>query len=348
MQYIFLQNFRDDINIIREYIKHINLINKIEISNRESNNNSLKEFREHLHNFGTKKKIFEYKAIIISLYGILEKYICIWIKEHVDNLPSIIIDYGNLPEKIRENHFNLSVSLISLIQENRSAKYEHLIKENVLINLSSCINDPLNYSLNSDSFSPISGNLKHSKIVAAFKALDIELTAKLKINNKFSAFLKNKYGDNISNKGDELFSIVNDLVIRRNDIAHGENIDDILNITRFDEFLEFIEEYGKAIFSTIIEKENQYESMFLCRKINNVKGVYKKGSVLCFEIENYKIKKGDYIIVETKDMCFIKKEILEIEQDHSSFEELNIIEKTDIGINLGCGISNNQTFYIKK
>jgi len=346
MQDISLQNFCHDINNVKEYIKHIDLTNKLEAASRNSNEQSLKIFNEHLHSFGKSKKIFEYKAIIISLYGIIEQHIGIWIQEHIDTLPEIIQNYNDLPSTLRKNHFDLSVKLISLVNENRFVKYEHLTKEDLLLKLSHCISNPSDYKLNSDAFSPLSGNLKHSKIIEAFKSLDIELLAKLKLNEQFSSFLKHKFGNNISNRGDDLFTKIDDLVIRRNEIAHGADIDNILNITEFDNYIEFLENYGKAIFETIVEKELEYETQFLRTKILNIKGVFKSGSILCFEIENHKIKTGDYIIIETPDKTFIKKEILEIQKDNKVFNKLDIDSKTDIGVNLGSEITKKQNFYI--
>jgi hypothetical protein len=252
-----------------------------------------------------------------------------------------------LPEKIRENHFNLSIKLISVITENKLSKYEHLKKEDVLIRLSSCINKPLDYKLNSDSFTPSSGNLKHSKIAEAFKPLDIELVKKLKSNLQFSEFLKERYGNNIANKGEDLFILIDELVSFRNDIAHGVEIDSILGLTEFDDYIDFLERYGQAIFETLVEKETEYEASFLYTKIVNIKRVFSHGSVLCFEIENSKIKVGDYIIIKNPDNYFIKKEILEIQKDKEAFDELDITDKIDIGINLGSGITKNQIFYIK-
>ncbi len=151
---------------------------------------------------------------------------------------------------------------------------------------------------------PSSGNLQHSKIVEAFMFLDIELSVKLKANNEFSEFLMEKYGKNISNKGNDLFQIIDTLVIHRNDIAHGTKTDTILGITEFENYIEFLEKYGKAIFETIAEKEIQYEAKYLYKKIINIKGVYRQGSILCFEIENIKIRTGDFIIIETPDNHF--------------------------------------------
>jgi hypothetical protein len=362
MQKISLLNFKKDIDSIREYIKHIKLINNIALNNRELSENtletssplenSLKEFSEHLYSFNTNKKLFEYKAIVISLYGVLEKHIGIWIQEHIDTLPNIIPSYDKLPDRIYKNHFDLSIKLISLISENKFSKNEQLRKEDVLIRLSSCINFPSDYKLNSDAFIPLSGNLKHLKIVEAFRLLDIELVKKLKNNISFSTFLKEKYGerkylDYIDKKSDKLFIIIDNLVSLRNDIAHGVDIDDILGITEFDNYINFLENYGEAIFETLVEKETQYEASFLYTQIVNIKKIHGK-RLLCFELDNNKIKVGDDIIIKTKDDYFLKKEILEIQQDNVAFSELNITEKADIGINLGSGITESQTFYIKR
>jgi hypothetical protein len=43
MQEVSLQNFKQDIDSIREYIKHINLINNIALNNRDLNENALEK-----------------------------------------------------------------------------------------------------------------------------------------------------------------------------------------------------------------------------------------------------------------------------------------------------------------
>jgi hypothetical protein len=345
-----LQSFENEISNIKEYIKHIDLINQIGVSCRDLNETSLVEFNQHLNSFGTPKRLFEYKAIIISLYGVLEKYINIWIQEHIDILPSIILDYDELPEKFRDNHFGLSIKLITTIRENRFAKYDHLRPEELLVKLSSCIRYNLAYELNANAFLPQSGNLKHSKIVEAFKPLGIELTPRIKRNKHLSALLKTKYGSNIANKGDDLFGIIDDLVTRRNDIAHGELIDNILNITEFDDIILFLQKYGQALFDTIIEQEIYYETIHQYTEIKNIKGIYQNKSILCFETDNTMLKIGDFIIVETIEQSYLKKEILGIQQNNRPIAALRISAKADIGVDLvaGAGLTKNQKFYFKK
>lgn len=343
-----LKLFIDDINDIREYIKHINLVNNIEISNRASNDEAINKFKEHLHSFRVSKKTFEYKSITISLYGILEKHVGLWVKEFASYLPTIISDYGDLPEKFREDHFDLSVRLLSLVTERKFSKYESIKREAVLAKLSSCIDSPLNFELNGEAFYLHSGNLKHSKISDALNNLDIKLTAKLKaIGLRQGGFLCGG-PSSISSKGDELFKLIDELVDRRNDIAHGEDIVNLLSVTEFDDYINFLENYGRAVFQALLERITQFEADFLYKEIDNVMGIFKHGSILCFEIENIQICKGDNIIVKLSDGGFIKKEILEIQKDNKNFDKLLITTLENVGVNLGEGISQGQTFYIYK
>ncbi|MBN4082510.1 hypothetical protein JYT13_01740, partial [Mariprofundus ferrooxydans] len=286
MQDRSLDMFIEDIDDIREYIKNVCLANDVGKSNCISSDDSAIKFRNHLHKFGVAKKLFEYKAITISLYGILEKHIGLWIKEHVSRLPKLVLGYNDLSESIREDHFNLSIKLISLISENRSPKYEYTKREDVLARLNSCIENPHSYDLNSDAFYLHSGNLKHAKIVEAFKHLDINLESRLKVVGVRTGGFLIDIASNTPNRGGDLFGLIDDLVVRRNDISHGESVDNILNVTEFNDYIDFLEGYGKAVFQILVEKNNQYEAEHLYEKIKNVKAIYKTGSILCFEIEN--------------------------------------------------------------
>ncbi|MCB4748757.1 MAG: hypothetical protein LGB67_01595 [Sulfurovum sp.] len=330
MQQTSLNAFLQDIKDIQEYIKHLELINQIEKDTKYFKSETLSNFNKHLSNFHTKKKLFEYKAITISLYGILEKYISIWIKEHIDNLKNIVDNYNDLPEKITQSHFDLSIKLIRTVSEKRYAKYNHLEKTELLKNLNICLEQPRNYKFNSDAFIPNSGNLKHRTIVESFKPLNITLSDILNKENEFPNF-----------------HLIDDLVTRRNDIAHGTTIDDILALSEFDTFIDFLKKYGEAIFKALDMKDIEYEIMHLYSKIEHVIDVYNN-TILVFTIENNKIQIGDYIILKTNNGNFYKKKILSIEVDNTPISEYNTSDKKDIRINLGSGLRKNQIFYIKK
>lgn len=348
-----LESFTREVNQIREYLKHIQYVNDVAAySVLETDNQQIRKLlntlKDHDRSFRTDKRIFEYKASIISLYGLLEKYVELWIKEYLDSLSNVVPEYNKIDQKIRDNHFELSLKLINTITTRETAKYQHLTKEEVLKKLNDCIVNPTKYQINTDAFVLLSGNLKHNKIVELFNKLNLDLNDELLKNEE----LKNEIGLNQNTisriEKDILYNKINDLVERRNQIAHGsEEVDDILSISELEPYIQFLDKYCQAIFQTLFEQLIKQESIHIFQKIENVIDTYAN-KVLAFELKNYTIKVGDMLIVETKEGRFYKKPILTIELNNTEYRELTIIEKTSIGVSVEPKIKNNQTFYIIK
>lgn len=347
-----LENFKIELNQIKEYLKHIQYVNDLTAyAIIDTDNGQIKELlnrlKEHDRGFRTNQRIFEYKASIISLYGLLEKYVEIWIKEYLDSLSKVVPEYNQVDEKIRINHFELSLKLINTITTRESAKYQHITKEEVLKKLNECIVNPSDYQINTDAFVLLSGNLKHDKIVDLFKDLNLDLNNELLKNED----LNNEIGLNkttISQKSkDDLYNKINYLVERRNQIAHGSEVLDILSISALEPYIRFLEKYCQSIFEILVEQLIKQESIHTFQKIEKVIKVYDS-KILAFEINNYTIKVGDVLIIETQENRFYKKPILTIELDKKDYQELTITEKTNIGVSVEPKIKDNQTFYIVK
>ncbi|MGJ5629363.1 MAE_28990/MAE_18760 family HEPN-like nuclease [Nostoc sp. CALU 1950] len=349
-----LESFKKEINQVREYFKHIQYVNNlVDYTGLQTNNeqieSSLSTLTEHHRSFGTDKKIFEYKASIISLYGLLEKYVEIWIKEYLDSLSSLVSEYKEIDEKIRNNHFELSLKLINTIVSRESAKYQHLTKEEVLEKLNKCIVNPISYKFNTEAFVLSSGNLKHKQIVKLFELINVSLNDALKKNQTLIQYIKNeKQIKNIPNLDtDTLYNTINDLVERRNQIAHGSEVLDILSISGLEPYIQFLEKYCQALLEILVEEFIKKESISTFKKIEKVIKIFSN-KVLAFEIENYTIKVEDMLIIETAEGNFYKKPILTIQLNNDSYTELRITEKANISISVDTKIKENQTFYIVK
>ncbi|MBS3028166.1 MAG: hypothetical protein HCA25_14070 [Dolichospermum sp. DET50] len=347
-----LENFKRELNQIKEYLKHIQYVNDLTAySVLESDNEQIKKLlntlKDHDRSFRTDKRIFEYKASIISLYGLLEKYVEIWIKEYLDSLSRVVSEYNQLDKKIRDNHFELSLKLINTITTRESAKYQHLTKEEVLKKLNECIVNPTNYQINTEAFVLLSGNLKHNKIVELFKYLHLDLNNGL-LNNED---LNNEIGLDkttiFQTSKDDLYNKINDLVERRNQIAHGSEVLDILGISALEPYIQFLEKYCQAIFEILVEQLIKQESICTFKKIEKVIRIFNH-KILAFEIKNYTIKVGDMLIIETQEDRFYKKPILEIQLNKIDHQELPITEKTEIAVIVDHRIKDNHTFYILK
>jgi RiboL-PSP-HEPN len=347
MNQVSLNDFKKEINEISEYFRHIEHIsNVISLDNCEGLP-SLQQLQEHHIKFRTSRKKFEYKASIISLYGLLERYIEIWIHEYLGSLCKLIDSYARLDEKLQENHFDLSVKLIAIITSRENAKYQHLSKEIIINKLHKCISNSDKYSINPEAFTISSGNLKHKRIVSLFETINISLNSELKINKTLQSYFQSERQiSNIANLSTEnLFNIIDDLVERRNQIAHGSDISDILDISALEPYLRFLEKYCQAVFEILNKEIIKQESIHKLRKITKVIKVINN-SILAFEIENKTIRVGDSLIVETVDGDFYKTSILSIQLNNQSYQEIEIADKREIGVKVDCRIKENQSFYI--
>jgi len=352
MENVLLEDFYHEINQIREYLNHIEYVDKVsEIDTTIIDNESIKGLLNKLLNhhikFSRDKKVFEYKAIIISLYGIIEKYIEIWIKDFLETIPSIV-PYNLLSNDIQNNHFEYSMKLISMVIEGRWNKYEHLRKESILKKLNNCIENPVSYQINSDAFVVQSGNLTHKRITDIFKVLGIRLNDSLIKNHA----LNEKIGlseDRISRtEKDVLYGVINNIVDRRNKIAHGaERIDDLLTNSVLKTYIDFLEKYCHGVFEALQGEFIRYESIHQFQQIEVVHNVWQS-AIVGFELEKYFLRKGDFLIIKTADNQFHKKPILEIQKDKEVYSELKIDEKINIGVKVEPRINSNCTFYLKK
>jgi len=348
-----LERFKAEVNQIREYLKHIQYVNDVVGSTiLEQDNEQMKtllnRLKEHDRSFRTDKRIFEYKAAIISLYGLLEKYIETWIKEYLDSLSKLVPNYNELDEKIRNNHFELSLKLINTIISRESAKYQHLRKEELLRNLNTCLVSPTNYQINTEAFVLLSGNLKHNKIVEIFKLLNLDLNNELIKNESLNNEVGLQANEITRTEKDIVYNKINELVERRNQIAHGsETSVEILGISELEPYIQFLEVYCQAIFETLFEKIIKQESIHTFQKIEKVVKIFSS-KILAFEIENYTIRVGDMMIVENAEGRLYKKPILQIQLDNITHQELTISEKTNISVLVDPKIKDNQTFYIAK
>jgi hypothetical protein len=262
-----------------------------------------------------------------------EKFIEVWVKEYLDKI-SQTVKYHSLHKKIKEKHFELSMKLISMIIENKWDKYKHLKKEDILKNLYQCIESHEHYKFNTDAFTIQSGNLQHRRITDVFDNLAINLNDFLVKNdslNKEIGFSKDKI---VSSEKDVLYGKMNELVERRNLIAHGsEKIDDLLTPNLLKVYISFLEKYSQAIYEALEQSYLEQESIHKYQKINII-DVYNK-SIVAFTLDSYLIKEGEYLIIRTVEQSntlFYKKAIISLQKENTSHSQLMLQEKTNIAI----------------
>jgi hypothetical protein len=352
MEKYLLEDFQKELSQIKEYIKHIQQVNDL-VGIAIPNEPIFQAFKTHFISFRNDKKLFEYKAIIITLYGLLEKHIDLWVQVYLENISRLVV-YDKLSENLRKKHFELSMKLISVVMEGRQAKYSSLKKEDILKKLNNCIENPQFYKLNVEAFTMQSGNLTHNRIEEIFNAVDVNISKELLKNQALITLTGLDIVQIHNTESSVLFGKVNELVARRNTIAHGAPINDLLDLSALEPYIDFLEKYCIAIFGVLEEKNIENHTIEQYQKVDII-NIFNKKIIAC-SIENYEIKIGDWLIIKTAEQGnerFYKKAIQSLgTHGKNDYTELKIKEKTDIGIRIDnqadLPITIKCTFYLKK
>lgn len=341
--YVLKKNLRE----IGDYIVGIEAYNRlisynIKKKKLSDSEKAILDFKNYNSNLN--KKLFDYKTIIISLYGALEYFIEGLIKEYLDYLCQVVKEYKDLPQKIQDNHFELSADLIKNL---KLQKYQNILsKESIIINLNSCINGS-NYKLNTEAYTYHSSNFRHDSINDFFSKVGIEgISNKTKEVQSFEQYLVQQFpGIPISQIPDtKVFEKITDLANRRNEISHG-NQSEILSNMILIEYICFIENYCDAlnqiIFELILpfEIEDKAIPLMPINIFNN--------RIICVNLKNKSIKVNDMLIAKTNDTKhkYLYGKIKQLQVNNVSVDSIDSQQSIDVGIETDFNIKQNQEFY---
>lgn len=352
-------NFQDELNKIREYLKHLVKLADAVGENRAASvsppqaESKVDALAKHFVSKRQNLKRFEYNAVIITLYGVFENTISLWIEEFLVEL-SKILPYASLPQKIQSIHLDLSLALVKQVENDKYLQYKKITKNSVLKNLYDCSINNENYALNVKAFTMQAGNLKHERIRTILKNLNIN-------------FLKK------NDSSQTIIDALDELIAERNNIAHGNNstiqlrTPDLLEID-----IENIEKYSKLVFEALDLQYKKLTNYFHKDKWQEIKFVqaFPRYNAYGFEAESLTIKKGDVLLISYPiqnikqsqkillapnfDVSKIKfYEINTIRIDKKEESEAIITQKTVVTLGLGeeqpsPKIKENQKFYLLK
>lgn len=318
---LLFEKFKNDISDLRKHIKYIE-----DIKNVVDNNNSIQEYLN-----STTKKKFNYKSLIISIYGTIEFYSEAFLKKYLEMLNLHINEYDSLKDLIKTKNLNNSISLIQKIIEGKHSKYHHLDKIKIIENLYNSINNKKFYEINKDSFTLLSGNLKHKKICDLFNQIGINLEKEF---TKFSEF---------SNTTSEVkYQKIDEIVERRNEIAHGAFVE-LLDTSEIKQYIDFVYLYFSKLFTIIFSDLKQQILSYQAQtgiKLNNT--THYSSKIFGFiKPDNLTITKKDYIIVKKSSGYYYGK-IDQIKR-HKDLNSISIKLK-----NININNHSNEIYLIKK
>ncbi|KHD08920.1 hypothetical protein PN36_04685 [Candidatus Thiomargarita nelsonii] len=267
------------------------------------------------------RQIFNYNSVIISLYGFLEPFIESLISKYLNFINTIVPNYEELPEPIKKNHIELSFGLINRIQQARYSGTMTVAQ--VVSNIHACLNNPNHYQLNDEAFTYHTANFRADVIMETFARIGVEnVSMRLKKCPTFTQYLtsldENRDVEMMSLE--EAFFYLNDLVERRNEVAHGARTELLPNDMLLS-YLNFFKAYGQALYEVVQSETLSYETKYRGIPLGKPLKVWQKGTVVCLSVKNISIKVGDFLIAKISTLPYLKGEIQEIQINKISYNK---------------------------
>ena len=290
---IALSSFEKSIEHITNFISNSEEIENIIIKSVRIEHNDAGFYKSILDH----QRVYDdliYEAKIVSIYGCLERYIEDAIEEYCHCLEKYLSHFNNC------NISNYANSLFSIGGKLSShPKLSSLTEETVIASLENCIINN-HVIIIPDAFFSMSGNYTSKTINECFHRLGIESFMKkvCKIDPIASQLRKAFGGNSFEQKNIEvLFSSIDDLVQRRNEIAHGKPVLERLSNDLILDKTAFLKNTIQSINSTL-----NNHLLSLIWEENNV--YYTPVKVYQHRILGFQspvrcsITKGDFVILQ--------------------------------------------------
>lgn len=337
--------FKYEIEQIENYMQSIYYYNQIvtlDISNLED------IYRDKilaLQSVGDRfnKRKYDYAVVIVSLYGSFEQFIENFVKDYLMVLVEDCKEYSKLPTAIIDNHIDLSVLLMGKIEQSKYSSF--LSKEQIIRNLNDCIQYD-RCTINYEAFCQHTANFRVQIIGEVFKNIGLtDVINSIKRSEELKLLYIQKNGEcSYENlKPENVFSFLNELADRRNQIAHGA-ISDILSFDLQRQMIKQVKIFGQELDRIGFEKILPY----LVNKSYKVSKIYNPSKVtklLCFEAIGIRISIGDFVIKKLNER-FTYCKIESIEVEHIKYDQYDAQEAVDIGIMLDKSRKLNEEYWI--
>lgn len=288
-------------------------------------------------------KIFNYNSYIISLYGVFERFIEDTLDKYLSELTKVASCYENLPESIRNNNVKKSAELLLNLD---LPKNKDIDSSEVISKLYGGIANEKT-SIASVAFTQHKANFRCSTISEFFKDVGVfSIHNKLKNYNPLADVILGTF-DNVSNLKEELlFSKINDLAIRRNDVAHGVKNIELISPEIVIEYCFFIKYYCTALVSLLRDELCEYQMLNESIKVEKIMVI--RNSILCCNASGVELNKQSKIIVRRANNYprFLLADIKKIEVENINVDTVPLELNANVGLELSCHITSGNDFFL--
>ena len=299
------------------------------------------------------RRLTDYAYCIITLYGVLENFNESIIKAYINAISNIAKRYLDLPEKMRVSHLSLTADLVLLMQRGQR-KYDKITVEGLISNLNTCLNTENPIIINSDVFTQHTSNFRVDTINTFFSKVAVEsLINKVKDEKQFVDYHVRYNGlieTDIANITDDiLFAELNDIVQRRNEIAHGVENGDLLEISIIKQYVYFVEVLISSIYSVLIHEYEKFRFEHVKKNDLGIPIVVYDSSIICINSAGFDIHVNQTIYSFNETTGHVKMgKIISIKEKDTFLEVVPATERKNIGIRVDFKAKDNCKYFLEE
>jgi hypothetical protein len=201
------------------------------------------------HSSFSSGRIYDSACATVMLYGLFERFIEDLAKEYLEGLCLRHTKFSVLPEKLKASYFEAT---IVQLQRTRDARYrgEHSASR-LAASLNTCLSDQSPMDFLADSLLYHTANFRIGAVDDFFSRLGVQQVSRKAAQTATAQdYFASASIDVPSNAPEASWNLIDDLVERRNQVAHGD-VSSVLALSEIGSYLEQVEAYCVSLSSTV-------------------------------------------------------------------------------------------------
>lgn len=183
---------------------------------------------------------YYYNATIVSLYGLLERFIEDLVIQSVQLVAKAAPTTKQLPSAMRENHLNLTLDVLVAAAAGRYRGATDTVQ--LVRTLDRNLRGLPGTHINDEVFTRHSANFRSEVIRQSFERLGFSPHAQVRADEVYQAVLQQHFPDE-----ENAYFVIDDLAERRNEVAHGSSPQQLLDAQFLLAYIDVVEAYLLAL-----------------------------------------------------------------------------------------------------
>jgi hypothetical protein len=331
-----------DVDVLRDYIAFLTQsveVGRLEIGKRLKMAEHVKGLQEAHNKLADAAALQElnYSSAVISLYAAVERFGEGSLADYVQFLNAVCPSYGQLPEQLRNAHLDATVRLMQSPELDRLSSAEELVAD-----LNSCIQNEQPYRLTPATFAFHTANFRLKLFDQLWNQVGVEnLSQGIAESEAYIEAVEAV--DPGSPKGS--FFRLDDIAERRNEIAHGVEISELLSLPLLLQYVDVVEAFAAALWSRVMSAALGVLAQHYGRSYGQPLAVYNN-EIVCVRCSEGQLGVGDLLIGKRPDGSFRGGSIVDMQVNDEDVLQIDASsESIDVGVKVGFHAKENDLFW---